>query len=149
MSIGAICNRDVVIVDKNDSIVEAAHRMREHHVGALVVVEHREGLAAPVGVVTDRDIVVEIIGENVPLGSVKVSDVMSLDLLTARENDGIWETVQRMRLKGVRRVPVVNDKGGLVGIVAVDDLLDLLADELSGLAKIVGREQSVEKVRRV
>lgn len=148
MTIGAICNREVAVIDRNNSVVDAAYLMREHHVGSLVVVETRAGRNVPVGMLTDRDIVIEVIAEDVPFNAVKVADVMSFELLTAREQDGIWDTLQRMRIKGVRRVPVVNEQGGLAGIVSVDDMLDLLADELSGLTKIIAREQALESRRR-
>lgn len=148
MTVGAICNRDVVVIEKGANIVEAAHLMREHHVGALVVTEERDSRTVPVGVITDRDIVVEILGEDVPLSAVKVADVMSPELLVVREEDGIWDTIQRMRLKGVRRVPVVNREGGLEGILAVDDLLELIAQELGGMVRVIGREQARERSQR-
>jgi CBS domain-containing protein len=148
MTVGEICNRDVVIIGKEATIPEAAKLMREHHVGNLLVVEDRRGQRVPIGIVTDRDLVVEVLALGVSLDSVAVVDVMTMDLVTARENDGIWETLQRMRTRGVRRMPVVNDQDGLVGILAVDDLLELLADELSALAKVGNREQQREKETR-
>lgn len=77
MPIGEICNREVVIVRKEDSILEAAKLMREYHVGDVVVVDDREGRVIPLGILTDRDIVVELIAKEVPLDSVSVQDVMS------------------------------------------------------------------------
>lgn len=148
MSMGEICNRDVAIIGKNGTIEEAAQYMREHHVGALVVTEERAGVPVPVGILTDRDIVVEVIAEEVDPGTVLVGDIMSGDLLTAQERDGIWETMQRMRIKGVRRVPVVNSHGGLEGVVSLDDLLELLSEELAQLSKLVAREQRREASTR-
>lgn len=148
MSIGAICNREVVFIERNANVAEAARLMREQHVGALVVIDQRDGRLIPVGMLTDRDLVVEVLGEDVPLEAVKIADVMSAQPLTAREEDGIWDTIQRMRLKGVRRVPVVNADGGLEGIVSADDLLELLADEFMGLVKMIGREQAKERSER-
>lgn len=145
MPISEICNREVVITYKDSSIVEVAKLMRHHHVGDVVVVDSVGDQSVPVGIITDRDIVVEIIAGDVPLGSVTASDVMSYDLITAREQDGIWDTLQRMRSHGIRRMPVVNEEGGLEGILTVDDLLELFSDELMSLAKVTIREQAREK----
>jgi CBS domain-containing protein len=148
MPIGEICNREVVFSRRGDSIVEAARLMREHHVGDLVVIEEKDGQRVPVGILTDRDLVVEIIAKEVDMGRVTVGDVMSNHLHVAREGDGIYDTIQLMRSKGVRRIPVVNAKGHLVGIVTVDDLLELLSDEIAALAKLTSRQQAHEKSSR-
>lgn len=148
MSIGAFCTREVVIAERDTGIVELAQLMRKHHVGDVIVVERINDLVVPVGIITDRDIVVELIAERVDLDSVTTEDVMSPELITATENEGIWDTLQRMRSKGIRRLPVVNEDGGLEGILTVDDLVELLADELALLAKIAGRGQDLEKTKR-
>lgn len=148
MTIGEICNRDTVFTTRDSSISAAAGLMREHHVGDVVVVEERAGRRIPVGILTDRDLVIEILAKDVDMSSVTVGDVMSGELITAREGDGLYETLQRMRAKGVRRVPVVDAGGALVGIVSVDDLLDLLADELTALTRLLSREQARERQKR-
>ncbi len=150
MPIGEVCTREVVIVEKIASIQDAAHLMRQYHVGDLVVVApDEEERRIPVGILTDRDIIVELIAEGVDPGKVVVGDVMSTDLLLVREHEGIWETLQYMRTKGVRRAPVVDAGGALVGIISADDMLELLADELNALASIIRREQIKEnKARR-
>ncbi|OGI57172.1 MAG: histidine kinase [Candidatus Muproteobacteria bacterium RBG_19FT_COMBO_61_10] len=148
MPIGEICNREVIFATRANTITEAAELMRHHHVGDLVVVEEKSGQRVPVGMLTDRDLVIEILAKNVTLGDVTVGDIMSVDLVAARETDGIYETIQLMRAKGIRRLPVVNPRGGLEGIVSVDDLLELLAEEISGLARLVSREQQREKKTR-
>jgi len=148
MSVGQICNREVVFVSKEITVVEAARLMREHHVGALVVTEQREGAPHPVSILTDRDIVVEIVAENLNIENLLVEDVMSLDLLTIREDEGISEALKLMKGKGVRRIPVVNSDGDLVGIFTVDDMLELLAEELSDIDQLLGREQERERSLR-
>ena len=148
MSIGNVCNREVVVVSRQDSIVEVARLMREYHVGDVVVVAQKEEQKVPVGILTDRDLVVELVAEDVDLTAFNVGDAMSTDLLTAHENEDVIETVKWMRSKGVRRVPVVNDQGGLVGILSVDDVIELLAGQLSDLAKLIGVEQRQEQVHR-
>jgi len=149
MTVSTICNRDVVIVNKGASILEAAQLMREFHVGDLIVVEEKAGKRIPVGIVTDRDIVLEVIAEEVDMNDVDVSDIMSEDLVTAEEKDGLIETIKLMRAKGVRRIPVVDGANALVGILAVDDLIELFAEQIGDLAKIVVREQTREKAKRI
>lgn len=148
MSVGQICNRDTVIVRRDDSIVDAAKIMREFHVGSVVVVEDAGTCTKPVGILTDRDLVVEILAAELDPGTVSVGDIMSYELTTAQEDDGLWDTMRRMRTKGVRRMPVVDGEGMLVGILSSDDLLELLADEFGQLVRISGHEREQEQVRR-
>ncbi len=148
MSVAEICNREVVIADKHMTIVMAAQLMREHHVGSLVVVDEKAGDQKPLGIVTDRDLVIEVLAKNAPMEELVVGDVMGPELLTARESDGIWETIMRMRAMGVRRLPVVDPQGVLTGIISMDDLLQFLAGELADLVKLVRREQKREEVTR-
>jgi predicted transcriptional regulator len=148
MNIGELCNREVVVVKGDTSIQEAAKLMRDHHVGNLVVIEEQNSGAVPIGIITDRDIVIEVIAEDVELDALTVADVMSYELLTANDDDAIVETIKRMRRKGVRRVPVINSRGSLEGIVAVDDLIDLIAEEIFDLVSLIGREQRLEREKR-
>jgi len=148
MPISEICNRDVVIVRPNDTALEAGKLMRQHHVGDVVVVEERGGVRVPVGVVTDRDLVVEIMAPELDPGVITAGDIMSPELVTVKENTGVFEAIQYMRAKGVRRLPVVNDSGGLVGILSLDDLLELLSEELLALANLVKHGQKKETVAR-
>lgn len=148
MSIGYICNREVVVAEKGASIQEIANLMREYHVGNLVIVEGRKDARIPIGILTDRDIIVELVAKEIPLDSVTAGDVMSTTMIIANEKDEVNNVVKEMRLKGVRRMPVVNDQGALAGIVALDDLIDLLAEQLRDLADLVGREQTREKKLR-
>jgi CBS domain-containing protein len=145
MPIGDICNREVVIIDKDCSVRDAARLMRAHHVGDLVVAEERDGRRIPIGILTDRDIVIEVIAEDVDVGSVAIGDVMSFKLLTAREEDDTFDTIKSMQTKGVRRLPVVDKQGQLVGIVTIDDLIDLLAETLMDVAGLIAYEQKREE----
>jgi CBS domain-containing protein len=148
MSLGQICNRETIIVGKDESIVEAAKLMRQYHVGCVLVVEPTPAGNKPIGIVTDRDLVVEILAAELDPTTVAVGDVMSYELLTAQADEPLWEGLQRMRSKGVRRMPVVDAQGLLVGIVTTDDLLELLADEFGQLVKIIGREREREALAR-
>lgn len=144
MPVGELCIRQVVVTPRTTSVSEAAKLMRQHHVGDIVVTDEIGGRRAPVGIVTDRDIVLEVLAQELDATSLSAGDIMSSDLITVRENEGVFQTVQLMRAKGARRAPVVNGEGALVGIVSVDDLVELLAEELSQLAKLIAREQKLE-----
>lgn len=148
MPIGEICNRDVVVVQRNESVLEAAKLMRNHHVGDVVVVEERGGLRVPVGLVTDRDIVVEIVATELDPGVITVEDIMEPELACVKDTEGIFETVQYMRGRNIRRVPVVDEGGGLIGILSLDDLLELLSEELLAIAKLVRYQRQKETKRR-
>ena len=148
MNIGELCKREVIIIERDDSILKAAKLMREYHVGDLVVIERQDIGNVPVGIITDRDIVIEVIAEDIELNSVTIGDVMSYELLTVQDDDPIVETVQRMRSKGIRRVPVMNRRGSLEGILAVDDLIDLLAEQINDLVSLIGNEQRNEREKR-
>ena len=148
MSVGEYCNRQVIVVNKTDSIREAVALMREHHVGTVVVVEKMTTMMVPVGILTDRVIVIEILAQDIDIDSVSIADVMSFELVTVAENTKLLDAVSVMRTKGIRRLPVVNTEGGLVGILTVDDVLELLAEQISNIAGLVSNEQRQEHARR-
>ena len=145
MHVGAVCTRDVVVAFPDDSLVEAARRMRHCHVGALVVIEEDDYAKVPVGMLTDRDIVVSVVAKDPEdLTRLQVGDVMTTDILTAEEDEAVDHVIARMRTAGVRRIPVVDGDESLVGILALDDLLDIVAEQLDNLARLVTRERKVE-----
>ena len=148
MPIGEFCNRDVVFAARDMSVLEGARLMRSYHVGALVVVADRDGRREPVGIVTDRDIVVEVVAKEVSPETVQVGEITSNNLMTVREQDGVFDTLQLMRRRGVRRAPVVDRDGFLLGIVTVDDLVALIAEEMTEVAKLISREQDREAQTR-
>lgn len=145
MKVAEFCSREVVIVGREETILDAARLMRKYHVGNVVVVEERAGRRYPVGILTDRDIVVELIANEIPFDAVSIGDVMSFELLTVREEDSLLDTIKRMQDRGVRRLPVVDAHGALKGIVAMDDMLELVAEQLVGLVKSVTKEQQKER----
>ena len=150
MTVGEICNRDVIVAPKDDMIVDAARRMRMSHVGALVVIENRNGRHFPIGIVTDRDIVVSAVaGDPDHLKYLFVNEVMSGDLVTARERDSVEAALKKMEEHGVRRLPIVTENGDLVGILTLDDILQYLTAQQSELVALVAREQRREHQYRV
>jgi len=148
MKAGELCNREVVTATRETIIPEAARLMRDHHVGSLVIVEMHEGRKEPVGIITDRDLVIEVIAEHIDFDTVTVGDIMSYALLKISEQESVFDTAQRMRARGVRRVPVISGTGELIGILALDDMLELLSEELSLLAKLTSREGEQEQKKR-
>ncbi len=141
MVIGDICKREVVFVNREVTVHAACKLMRHYRVGSLVVVDEADGKCVPVGILTDRDIVVEINAMDLDAKVLTAGDIMSPDLVTAPESLGLAETIELMRSRGIRRMPIVNDETRLVGIVSIDDVLVVLAQELSGIAGVVSREQ--------
>jgi len=149
MSAGEYCNREVVVVSKSEPVSEAISLMRSHHVGDVIVVETTAAGTIPVGILTDRDIVLEILAEGVDLEAVSISDVMSYELVTVTEDTKLIDTIKLMRDKGVRRIPVVNQQGGREGLLSVDDLVELLAEQLMDMVGLIRKEQAREsKARR-
>jgi len=148
MPVSEICNREVVIVQREDTVHEAAKLMRQHHVGDVVVVEERKGVRVPVGIITDRDLVVEIMAPDLMQMVITVGDIMGEKLATVKDSMGVYESIQYMRAEGVRRLPVVDGRGGIVGILTLDDLLELLAEELLELSRLVRHEQKIESAKR-
>jgi len=145
MRIKDICSRVVVVAQPGTGLREAARLMRDHHVGALVVVEDNGGVRRPIGIVTDRDIVVEVVAAaDVRPEALTVGDVMSRNLVVADAELGVFEAVDLMQDRGTRRLPVVDAQGWLVGIITLDDVLRMVAGELTALAIAAQRAFSRE-----
>lgn len=144
MNIGELCNRETIIVLQDENIVDAARLMRQYHVGDLIVVTKSEDGNRPIGIVTDRDIVMEVVANNADPKTVKVSEVMSQELVTASEEEDIHECIERMRKYGIRRLPIVDKDGYLAGILCVDDILEFLGEEVDTLIELFYKERRSE-----
>ena len=147
MLVRDICNRTVVCARRDASVSEAARIMRREHVGDVVVIDREDAERMPVGIVTDRDIVVEVVAKGVDPDAITVGDLVPWgQLVTVQENDDYEATIRLMHAKGIRRMPVINAAGVLVGIVSSDDMLPRLARELSQLAELghIGRQREAE-----
>jgi CBS-domain-containing membrane protein len=149
MNAGEICNREVVVTYRDMGLVEAAGLMRENHVGSLVVVVDRLSERVPVGMLTDRDLTVAVIAKEVDPQPLTVRDVMSTELVTVREQDSMADALRLMRERGVRRLPVLTRSGALAGILTIDDMLDIVAEQLNDVVHAIARERVREtRVRR-
>ena len=144
MTIGAIRTREVVTAGRDTSAAEAARSMRNGHVGDVVVVDELDGRRIPCGIVTDRDIVVSVVAKGLDPEMICVGEIIAPEVTVGRERDGVARTIDVMREKGIRRLPIVDSRGGLVGIVSIDDLFAFLAMEIASLARVSGRERQIE-----
>jgi len=148
MRIAALCVPDVVQIAPGASVREAAIAMRSHHVGSLVVTEVAHGVVSPVGILTDRDIVLAVVAKGIDADEVTVADIMTRALVTCAEDDALRDVLEIMRTRGVRRVPVVDARRALRGIVAIDDILLALSSGLVDVSKVLLRGPNVELTRR-
>jgi len=146
MRIPEICTTEVVCCRPQASALDAARLLRHKHVGAVVVVSDPEGDRVPLGVVTDRDLTIEVLGNGRDAAQTTLSDVMRSPVVVATESEDASSVLERMRFHGVRRIPVVDARGTLVGIVTLDDLLRALLSDMQTLlasqTKAQRREQS-------
>lgn len=143
MSIGDLCRRVVVTIQQQATAEDAARLMRSSHIGDLVVVDAAD-TRVPVGMITDRDIVVAIVAEGLAPAQTTVGSVMSTPVLTLREDDGFLEALDKMSARGVRRAPVTDRQGRLRGLISVDDLVPLLARELAKVGALIRHGQAAE-----
>lgn len=148
MNAAMLCTRDVATCTTRATVVEAAERMRDAHTGDLVVVREQEGRCVPVGMVTDRDIVLTVVRADAQAGSLFVADIMSAPVAIANVDDDIWLLAKRMRQHGVRRLPVVGGDGELLGVVSLDDLLRAAAALLDELRLVAARQTYFEEKQR-
>jgi CBS domain-containing protein len=144
MNVSELSNPFVVVAQRATSLTDAAKLMREHHVGSLVVVDESGKGRVPVGILTDRDIVVEVVAGEVDPRTLTAGEVMSNELATVRGGDSAETALRLMRGRGIRRVPVVSEAGTLTGIVTLDDLLEKVAEQLSDAVRAIASEQGHE-----
>jgi CBS domain-containing protein len=148
MQVGEICTREVVCANTDTSVAAAAKLMRQYHIGDVIVTREEQGRRVPLGIVTDRDIVLGVVATELSPGTLTVGDIMGQELVTAGETEDVFDAVQRMRNKGVRRIPIVQPDGSLAGILSIDDVIEILAEEMNQLARLISREQLHEQETR-
>ncbi|HEY9108902.1 MAG TPA: CBS domain-containing protein [Roseateles sp.] len=149
MRIGDICTRSIVTCRRDTRVAELARIMRDQRVGAVIVVDPKDGESPrPVGVVTDRDLVVRVMAKGVDPETVAAGDLLERALGQANETEPLREAVRRMRDLGVRRLAVVDDQSGLVGVIATDDVIKVLADVLLDVSEVASRQNGHKRRRR-
>lgn len=137
MSVGQICVRQVDLAEADDTVLEAAERMRQRAVGTLLILNQKR---EPIGIVTDRDLVERVVASNRDPATTSVRSVMTVDPETISEHDSIESALSMMRSGRFRRLPVVDHRGKLAGLVSLDDVLMLLGEELAQISKLLERE---------
>jgi CBS domain-containing protein len=146
MTVGDVCGRSIVTAHPDDTVLEAARRMRDRHVGDVVVADSE---SRPVGILTDRDIVVSALAQSPEkLEGLVVGDIMTRNVVTAKRAESLHEALTRMRAHGIRRLPVVNTDGRLDGMLAFDDIIGVMSADLNRLAGLVAHEQTLERTVR-
>ncbi|MCD6047241.1 MAG: putative signal-transduction protein with domain [Gammaproteobacteria bacterium] len=140
MPVQKIATSKTVCISENASLFEVSKKMKKYNVGAVVVVKDAEADLTPVGIITDRDIVVELVATGVDPNDVYIKEILVDDLMTVKEGSSVQEAISSMKKKGVRRVPIVNEENKVVGIVSMDDLLMLMVKELCELVDIVRQQ---------
>lgn len=137
MKVNEYFSRNVVSIKANESPLDAARMMREKNVDCVVIVDEKSTKLEPVGILTDRDIAIEIVAEEVEPTSVTVLDVFCRTLITVNVEDDLDESLTLMLSNGVHRVPVVDYDGVLIGIIAIDDYLEVMAEQLYDLVDVL------------
>jgi CBS domain-containing protein len=136
MTVYACAQTNVVSVKPDATVQFVAELMKEKNIGCVVVTENHK----PVGIVTDRDIALRGVSLCSDPEEALIERIMSTDILTIRKDAGIFDAIQEMKSAGVRRMPIVDSAGRLVGLLTVDDLIRLLAREMADIARIIGKE---------
>jgi CBS domain-containing protein len=148
MLVRDLCTSEVACCRPQTSALEAARLMRQKHVGDVVVVDDPVERRVPLGVVTDRDLAIEVLGDGRDAATTAVSALVHRPVVIARDSEDVTVVIERMRTHGVRRVPVVDERESLVGIVTLDDLLKSLLAEMHTLLETQSRAQRREQTVR-
>jgi CBS domain-containing protein len=147
MNVATLCGRNVITIREFEDLATAARLMREKHIGYLVVVTPEitsGGSLKPIGVLTDRDIVITVVAREADPRALRVGDVMTREPVVTNESDSFEQALQRMRSIGVRRLPVVGPLGELVGILSLDDIIEWLAGALQNVQGSIRNERRIE-----
>jgi CBS domain-containing protein len=147
MKAGDLCKRQVVTATPATPLSELSQLMRTHHVGSVVVLAEGSG-RRPAGIVTDRDIVIEVVAMGLNPAAVTAGDVMTPSPVVAKQDDDALWALKVMRDRGVRRLPVVDAQGALTGLLSFDDLMQHFGNTMGDIAQVIGTERVVETARR-
>ncbi len=137
MAITECCHENVVTAAPTAAILDIIELMKDRNIGSVVITEKKK----PVGIITDRDILLRVIAQGKDLGNIKVKEVMTKKPMVLSEEIGLFDALKKMEGKKFRRFPVVDAKGELKGILTIDDLISHLISELSIITGII-EEQS-------
>ncbi|HEX9830787.1 MAG TPA: CBS domain-containing protein [Thermodesulfobacteriota bacterium] len=136
MSLGNLCRREVVCVNPGATVEQVAKLMEEKNIGSVIVIND----AKPVGIVTDRDILLRVLNKGLNAEKTTINAVMTPVIVTLTEDTGLFEALEQAKGSSIRRFPVVDAKGNLKGIITLDDIIYLLGKEMAGVASIIEKE---------
>jgi CBS domain-containing protein len=139
MRVSEICTAEVVCCGPRATALEAARLMRQKQVGEVVIVSDPERERVPLGVVTERDLATEVLGNGRDAAILPLASLARTAVVIAAQYEEVHEVLERMHVHGVRRVPVVDGRGALVGIVTLDDLLGALLEDVQMLLSTTRR----------
>jgi CBS domain-containing protein len=145
MSLERICSKAVVTISPDATLLEAAKLMHSKHIGCLVVIDD----SRPIGILTDRDIVLKVVAREKKPAETSVRDVMTTNPTMVNVNYDMLDAVRLMRNRGVRRLPIVDEHRHLFGIITMDDVLTALGTEAGDLAGTVQKEFDLEAEQAV
>jgi CBS domain-containing protein len=145
MKVGEVCTRRVRVVEPGRALAEAAREMCHHHIGALLVVEPGDAKRRPIGILTDRDILLGQLARSADLFCLTVGDVMTRNPLAVTADMSIFSAIKTLNAMSVRRAPVTDGEGALIGVVTLDDLLPLVCAELAAIGGLLGTQAQHEK----
>lgn len=148
MKLEDVCIFEVACCTPELSLTEAARLMRQRHSGDLIVVDNADENREPVGVITDRDIVIEGVAQGKNPDQTKVRDIMSKRVVVASASEDLSAAIDRMRAHGVRRIPVLDDEQRVIGVVALDDVVRLHAEQAAAILDVITKQQTREKRTR-
>jgi len=140
MTAGRICSRVLATASPHESVLKAARRMAEYDVGALVVLKEDRATRA-VGVITDRDIVMRCVAEQLDPERATVSEIMTTPVFTVRDETPLNEAIAKMAAAGTRRLVVTAEGDRVAGILTLDDILDHTAQPAGALGKLLQKQQ--------
>ena len=148
MKVKHIYSHNVIRTPRSLSLERLAVLMRRHHVGAVLVTEGEPSENQAIGIVTDRDLVLQAMAEGIGPREATVGDVMTPSVVSVSENADIHEALETMGVRGIRRLGVATGEGVLVGIVSFDDIVDALGTELTSLAGVIRSERVRESAQQ-
>lgn len=140
-----LCTLEAVCCTRDTSIRAVARLMQQQHTGDVIVLDDLVDERRPAGMVTDRDIVLKVIARDLDAGKVTAGEVMASPLVVGSAREETAVALERMRSNGVRRLPVTDERGAILGIVTLDDLLREHAERAQALLEVVTREQTLER----
>ena len=150
MDIGNLCSLDPVTAPTSTRVRDIAMLMRRHHVGCVVLTKSPIDRPVPAGMLTDRDIVYAQAERDDDVLALPAAQIMSPDPLVLQSEWSLEQAIERLRARGVRRAPVVDRSGSLVGLLSLDDVIGVLVDDLRGVASLIGtqpREEAMAHAR--